>query len=955
MKKYFSTLGLVILGLFGCVGQVQISDVQNLVIDDYANRKFIATADKLLLFEFSGFKTTVYKAGESGLTKTQEWVYDFKEQRRLTSNENMCYLVGDTLFEIFNGSIVTTNIIDGKQIAVYMMPDSIQNILIIDFDKDSDEWMLTYTDDNFVNHYGIFNSKTGSFTGRKLTDGYRVGNKVYKVVNFTLVSEDIYTGEITSAFNGITNKFNSASTKTAPYLWIGTSQGDNYYIDDEHGMREIPCPIPSQAAAVYWVDSLLFYNITTFPYPTYNVFNTKSCTLLSSNMAEGYMFFYTLFTPQEKYICYTVLGTQSESGYHYVYDRKLNKWNVLNIKGHDCYPVTQQFLSDRIYMLGVDRSDPNGNIVGFYEMDLKSKFVVNHKFYDQTDNAFFAHFGIDSKTGYVYVATRSRKNQSDLWVQKGKAKNPSQVSSFLTSKNFGIPYIFSELEYKGQYFYSTPMGIYVLSGNTNTLLQETNNNANLVRRGDFIYAIIQKKDNTFGYLKINTITQQTEFKSIQGSPNLARVYPVKDQAILAGDNFDGGFLNLTDGTYKKIKYNGVELQTVNITVSGSNVLFHGFNAGLAELYHWNLTTNIIKIIPDYGNRFPKVLPDYEGGFYFLPGNSGAGDKIRKMDTQGNLMDVTTVGNQPWYYYIDYTGLAGEVHTFPFPGENEVIFHSEKQGKINVNRIPFDNTAYYQNLSWIETNETVVVETEINGLFHTWIWKFDEQPYDVTPDGKNARLFRALIEGDSVVLLYYDASSRKTTLSLYNSKDRVLDEKTTFPSINYNLQLVESNYIYDKDNTWYLALNMRDSGEELWSYNVVKNELKLVNDFILGSGGGYPSNFTKFDQNILFLSNAADGSRQLFIINGSTAVTDLEGTEYQAILYPNPATNHITLDCDLKKLEILDIKGSKIFAGEELRKGSSIDITGYESGIYLVKGLNTEGKNTTFKLFVFKDK
>ena len=101
--------------------------------------------------------------------------------------------------------------------------------------------------------------------------------------------------------------------------------------------------------------------------------------------------------------------------------------------------------------------------------------------------------------------------------------------------------------------------------------------------------------------------------------------------------------------------------------------------------------------------------------------------------------------------------------FPFPGMNEVIFISEKNGKINDVRIPFKNTLYYENFYWQEFEETVVVETYFNNKYHTWVWKYDEPPTDITPNGREDRLVSAMMHGDSVVLFILTRKNPKLYL------------------------------------------------------------------------------------------------------------------------------------------------------------------------------------------------
>lgn len=167
-----------------------------------------------------------------------------------------------------------------------------------------------------------------------------------------------------------------------------------------------------------------------------------------------------------------------------------------------------------------------------------------------------------------------------------------------------------------------------------------------------------------------------------------------------------------------------------------------------------------------------------------------GSKLRKLNAAGEIKDLTEVGERPWYYNGSEIGLDGIVHTFPFPGVNEVIFHSEKQGKINVNYLPFENTLYYKSFFWKEVNETVVVETEIGGKSHTWIWKFDENPLDVTPTGRTDMLIQSFIHGDTVVLQYQNRATAEMNFILYNTKTKILEDKKT--SLLHNTIWMDQN-------------------------------------------------------------------------------------------------------------------------------------------------------------------
>ena len=284
-------------------------------------------------------------------------------------------------------------------------------------------WIVTSTDRNYINHVGFFNLDSIKYYDRQIKDGFRIGDLVFKLQNTTLISENIITGELSNYYSNEVTRFNTSSNKTQPYLWISLLNNKHYYIDANHGTREIPCNIPAQTASLFWSDSLLFFNIQTSPSYTFQVVNTNTCQVVSSGFSPGYMNLYSLMTPSQNFVCYTVFGSPTSDGFHFIYNIAQNKWDKFSINGDDCYALTQQFVDDRIFVLGIDRMLLTGQVAGFYEIDFKNNFVVNHKFYDQSDDAFPVHFAIHPVSKLVYITTRSIKGKSDLWVQKVKSKN----------------------------------------------------------------------------------------------------------------------------------------------------------------------------------------------------------------------------------------------------------------------------------------------------------------------------------------------------------------------------------------------------------------------------------------------------------------------------------------------------------------------------------------------------
>ena len=63
---------------------------------------------------------------------------------------------------------------------------------------------------------------------------------------------------------------------------------------------------------------------------------------------------------------------------------------------------------------------------------------------------------------------------------------------------------------------------------------------------------------------------------------------------------------------------------------------------------------------------------------------------------------------------------------------------------------------------------------------------------------------------------------------------------------------------------------------------------------------------------------------------------------QVTIYPNPADDHITISGirDVISISIYNVNGQKVFAADRLN--SSIDISQFEQGLYLVSILTADG-------------
>lgn len=955
MKKYYNTLGLLILAVLGCVGQVQISDVQNVVQTDDYRKIFLSDNQRLLLVEVNKSETKVSEVTENGISLLQIWDHEPLDQNRVYESypfsvrPNMI-LKGDTLFEVFTKGLVASSVTSGEMLA-YDEPIE-KNLIIASAEEiqDNPSFLIRYIKEG-KQYYGVYNYKEKKWIQYPFFSGTRMENKIYSLQPDSITSIDLLTGQIkTEIKSGVVPlQIKAFETSNNSGIWVNDGNGSQYYIDGKNGVRQLPCLLPTEFLKMYWADSLMYFCVDKIFAIENFVLDVKNCDTVSSQFVPNLGGYYTLNLEKGERVCFSVWDNVEYRHKASLFDPNLKKWLAVSSDFTSDFQAPQVVLPGHTYSVRIRNEEFANSVFEMFDIDAANYNSSALSFDNFANSIISMDYHAHPLSGYLYVWTLSQNGSSNLWVVKGKGANPQLLTSFLAPKNLGLPYVDDKYVYGDKVFYSTDNAVYVTDVEGTQKLAEFVRSTPFVFNNGFLYALIQKPGQLISYIKINPVTLELKTKHVGGGFNLDNNVKPAGAVLVIGSYSNSYYFDTRNEILKKITYAGNELSVAGVEVSNNNVLFYGQYLNNRELYLWDTEKNQILLIANLSGTYHNILPDNEGGFYLLPGNFGAGDKIRKMDSKGNVIDVTVVGERPWYYNNSEIGLEGPVHTFPFPGINEIIFHSEKQGKINVNYIPFENTLYYQSFFWKEENETVIVETEIGGKKHTWIWKYDESPLDITPEGREDALIQAIIKGDSVLLQYHNRDIAKMRFILYNLQNGKFEVKMEIPS-SYNY-LAGSEYTWKDGQNLLLSLFTPESGRELWRYDVIGNELILGRDFVPGRVDGIPSSFTQTQNNIYFLATAPDKSRQWFAIHGISTNADVNTGSDKFYIYPNPATNVVQTQYNTNQVQIFDLNGRLRLTNRQVKIGEPIDISGLEPGIYMVSMVSERGENRVSKLVV----
>lgn len=98
--------------------------------------------------------------------------------------------------------------------------------------------------------------------------------------------------------------------------------------------------------------------------------------------------------------------------------------------------------------------------------------------------------------------------------------------------------------------------------------------------------------------------------------------------------------------------------------------------------------------------------------------------------------------------------------------------------------------------------------------------------------------------------------------------------------------------------------------------------------------------------VFILYNGVTVGRVARILSGTTTLDVPESHKNSFVIYPNPATNEIYFSEELTEIAVFDLLGKKMYVPST---SNSADISALTKGIYILKGLENDGKIITRKI------
>ncbi|MFT2009492.1 ELWxxDGT repeat protein [Pontibacter sp. 13R65] len=190
---------------------------------------------------------------------------------------------------------------------------------------------------------------------------------------------------------------------------------------------------------------------------------------------------------------------------------------------------------------------------------------------------------------------------------------------------------------------------------------------------------------------------------------------------------------------------------------------------------------------------------------------------------------------------------------------------------------------------------------------------------------NNKLYFAATDGEHGTELWSTDGTAANTVMVHDIAEGA---HGSFPG---NLTLIEDKMYFSATTPAY--------GTELWVTN--GSSFTMVADILPGENHSAPSNIMSIDKEIFFMANTASEGRQLWsLANGVVANVEDDIFTKSLTVFPNPATDHLTVDYDglsggrIKNISIFDMVGRKQEVATSL-EGKKVHIGNLTPGIYLI--------------------
>jgi ELWxxDGT repeat protein len=181
------------------------------------------------------------------------------------------------------------------------------------------------------------------------------------------------------------------------------------------------------------------------------------------------------------------------------------------------------------------------------------------------------------------------------------------------------------------------------------------------------------------------------------------------------------------------------------------------------------------------------------------------------------------------------------------------------------------------------------------------------------------------------------------------------EQGTTQVTNLQNSEADNGSLFFHNGIIYFGLYTPNTGNELWMLNTLNDTYSLIADIALGTVSSTPGDFFLLNGYIYFTaySDGTTGGTKTYRIADQNLGIDSNSIKNKIAIYPNPASNRINISIDKAtnfEAIIYDTVGKEVGT---YKNQKTIDVSNFNSGIYLIKIADLESKTAKTQKFIKK--
>ncbi|MCB9309539.1 MAG: T9SS type A sorting domain-containing protein [Lewinellaceae bacterium] len=941
---FFSFFSFMLVCTDVLIGQIQVSNLENLISNDEHPRKGFIKGDSTEYFiEQGATGTKVWQVENGALNFIHELKIrptDSKIDLKNNTYENNSNLIydGQILFEFYKDYIYLIDFVKGKTVEIvdlrpsgYSFPTNFQygknffyfevwthygSTEYVRYDRNKKQFEVV----DFYGHY--FNSKMYNWNQDGIIYFDLETNKTHQLNhNVHIIGFDYVVND--------------------PNIALVFQDSFNVYrLLKDNTIDTLDCKIPKGNKLLYYCNQSLIYGHNEDTLLKYFVIDLESCEVVYRDSLKTSEYSYYRFKDSRSlYNAYILLSNDDlNMSTLYLYDIKNKTKKELKTAGYPNYSYNNLRINDALYFVAND---------GVYKLDLSTD-ISNRLI--QTDSNTSSNIILSdvSDKDYITISYQYEGGFSLLQLNERDGKT-NEIFKQDVVRNVGIyKYIKADLWVDDKYFAATDEAVFMLSeARSYKILDNSIDNirmSQIFRKNDHIYLLFEEFDSSY-VLKVNV--NNLTFSKINlppkfgmGELKMTENYLIVNYSSQTYRNATRGYFDLNTDNF--ISVSDFNVQTGNIIeVSGNNILYH---LSQNNTYHiFSPIDGTLIPLNFKPNTSLGVISDKKGGFYLNVNNN-----LSHVNGNGEL---TTVIEDFKYPYFRSGTITDDMQSFAFYDDKELVLVLVKNGEVRKKVIKIDNSFNHYNFFWRESEYGSFIEFIKDHTRKLYYYSFDSEPIIVTVRDYWYQGTIILMQNKDYAVIAYRVNGFIHQFDKFDLKTLKVTNSIKFsPGYSYlhgyNIQLNENEFLCSFDDGTH--------GSEPWVFNIETFSFTMLSDLRSGFLSSDISNFSKHPTtgDIYFIGTRTEGDMQLFKIEHkiSSLEQNLVQKEFDFIIYPVPSSHYLKIDHDFESIKVTDIKGNIVLSFNKYHKGDVIDIGNVLNGLYFLSCSN-DGQYSETKSFI----